>query len=132
MRRILAIYLAFATAAGPNLCCCATLELFARRAPTPPPPLKRAQKETSAKIPACCHGAGTAQTDDDLTRADDAAPKPSPRECPCSKQGKTPIVVAAEDTRDHVQPALDEWAAPGALLPRIRLPMAPTPQRFPH
>ncbi len=108
MRAVLTLYLVFATAAGPVLCCCTTSCAFDQLAAAYSPVAERSGKQPGHR---CCHPAhgkdardrhhpdkkSTGPTDE--TR-EPTAPVPA-HPCPCQAQTRTVAVAANEQSRSN-------------------------------
>ena len=103
----LTLWLVFAIAAGPWLCCCTAAHLAAARDPTVPAPAP----------PCCCDH----QTSADGEQASESHRKPE-RHCPCQEDRPTAAVVAAlrpaAPTQDHTHAHCWSLSLP-VMLPTV-------------
>ena len=110
MRAVLSLYLVFATAAGPVLCCCTTSHAFDFLSAAYSP---RPERSTAKPGRQCCHppAGKVAGHRHHADRASASSQEPSPgpkaptepaRHCPCQEHGRSATVaVAAEQSRAH-------------------------------
>jgi hypothetical protein len=136
LRRIVAAYLAFVTAAGPALCCCSLPRLAAHltgsfpAAEEPPPCCRHTARPGQEEEPSCCHEPAAPQ-DEPAAPQDEQPPRdePAPRRgrpdndggreghCPCRDGGSLAAVVDWTGGTAE-QPLAGDWlhaSAPAAF-----------------
>lgn len=117
----LTIYLAFATLAGPLVCCCSTSRLLGGLFPVPcqPPNAEHSQR------PTCCQQARAPRPGDGpVTSGDGQTPSGKPskspfKPCPCRERvpdaRPAPLAEPSDHSSNVVRLLLGDWAASACL-----------------
>jgi len=127
LRRALAIYLVFATAAGPQLCCCSSLRLLVSSNSLSACTGGTAETKGADELPSCCQLRQTSHLSDSTqpeeeSKASESSPKPPPEKCPCRKHTPSPASVAEQHDARNIS-----HSVPHAFITTLDLAMGFVP-----